>query len=499
MQRSVLRLFAAFLLALVVLPLSAVSATASSFTITGRVTGLSATGVLTPLTMVNIDVEDLSNGQDVQGTHSNDDGTYTLTLPSAGDYSVHVWCSYGAEDNNCNDFAGEYYENLPEPVGATPISVTDGTPSVVDFELDRLATVKGRVVDQAGSPVAGVQVRAWAAVYPDYEVDTTDANGNYTLNRVDPYADHVLMDDPAGVWNSAWVNGSIEPGPAVSTIDVVATRGTAWTTTGTPTVSGSAVVGSTLTANPGTWSPVPDDFTYQWKRVDSTGGVSEIWFANDQTYVPTDEDAGFQLEVTVSPVKAGYQRPTRTSAATATVLKPFSAAPTPTITGTKAVGYTLTATTGTWSPTADSFAYQWYRAGVAISGATASTYKLTSYDKGKAITVRVTARKAGYLSTSQTSAATSAILGVYSTAPTPTISGTKSVGYTLTANTGTWSPTPTSFKYQWYRGSSAISGATYRTYKLTSYDKGQVVKVKVTPVLTGYYSPGKYSAGYTIS
>jgi hypothetical protein len=307
------------------------------------------------------------------------------------------------------------------------------------------------------------------------------------------------MDDPAGVWNSAWVNGSIEPGPAVSTIDVVATRGTAWTTTGTPTVSGSAVVGSTLTANPGTWSPVPDDFTYQWKRVDSTGGVSEIWFANDQTYVPTDEDAGFQLEVTVSPVKAGYQRPTRTSAATATVLKPFSAAPTPTITGTKAVGYTLTATTGTWSPTADSFAYQWYRAGVAISGATASTYKLTSYDKGKAITVRVTARKAGYLSTSQTSAATSAILGVYSTAPTPTISGTKSVGYTLTANTGTWSPTPTSFKYQWYRGSSAISGATYRTYKLTSYDKGQVVKVKVTPVLTGYYSPGKYSAGYTIS
>ncbi|NGZ99923.1 hypothetical protein G5V59_05725 [Nocardioides sp. W3-2-3] len=47
---------------------------------------------------------------------------------------------------------------------------------------------------------------------------------------------------------------------------------------------------------------------------------------------------------------------------------------TPTISGTTAVGSTLTAAPGTWT-TGTTFGYQWLRAGVAISGATAATYQ----------------------------------------------------------------------------------------------------------------------------
>ncbi|WP_323099271.1 carboxypeptidase regulatory-like domain-containing protein [Intrasporangium sp. YIM S08009] len=255
----------------------------------------------------------------------------------------------------------------------------------------------------------------------------------------------------------------------------------------TPTVSGTKAVGYTLTAVPGTWGPAPVTLAYQWYR--SGAAVSG---ATAATYALTTADQGKTMTVRVTGTKSGYATAAKTSAATTAVLGALTA-PTPTVSGTKAVGYTLTAVPGTWGPAPVTLAYQWYRSGAAISGATAATYKLTTADQGKAMTVRVTGSKTGYLAVARTSAATSAVLGAF-TAPTPTISGTRKVAYTLTAVPGTWSPTPTTFSYQWYRSGVAISGATARTYKLTSLDKGKYVKVRVTGVRSGYLSRAVYSA-----
>jgi hypothetical protein len=68
----------------------------------------------------------------------------------------------------------------------------------------------------------------------------------------------------------------------------------------------------------------------------------------------------------------------------------------------------------------------------------------------------------------------------------PTISGTDRAGETLTAASGSWNNSPTSFSYRWQRCNSSgagcdnISGATNQTYQLQKSDTGRRVRVSVT-------------------
>lgn len=54
-----------------------------------------------------------------------------------------------------------------------------------------------------------------------------------------------------------------------------------------PSVSGMLVVGSTLTADPGTWTgDAPITYGFQWQKCDSTGAsCADIAGANVQAYV----------------------------------------------------------------------------------------------------------------------------------------------------------------------------------------------------------------------
>ncbi|GAA3686428.1 hypothetical protein GCM10022237_51040 [Nocardioides ginsengisoli] len=255
---------------------------------------------------------------------------------------------------------------------------------------------------------------------------------------------------------------------------------------GTPTITGQPVVGQTITAQPGTWTPTPS-FAYEW-----FAGGTKVSGATGTTFVPTAAEAGKTITVRVTGSLTGYQSAAKTSAATAAVQQGTLTTATPTVSGDAVVGGTLTVDAGTWGPTGVTLARQWLRGGVAIDGATASTYVLADADAGRTITVRVTGTLPGYATASTTSVPAGAVLAPFATAPEPTVSGRTIVGQTLTAVTGTWDPAP-SLTYQWLRGGSPVAGATGPTYQLTAADAGKAISVRVTATKAGYVTEVKTS------
>jgi hypothetical protein len=260
-----------------------------------------------------------------------------------------------------------------------------------------------------------------------------------------------------------------------------------FTTLPKPAVSGTAKVGSTLTATAGTWKPAPPTLTYQWFR-DGTA----IPGATARTYRLVAADAGHPVTVRAIAAKPGYTTRYRTSAPTPLVTgKPLTLG-TPKITGSVHVGRALTVSPGPWSPAPVTLSYRWKRNGVSIPGATGNTYLPTKADAGAGITVTVTGTKTGYTTASRTTAAVRVPLGLTST-PTPTVSGRAAAGSTLTASPGPWGPGTVSLSYVWKRDGAMIAGASARTYRLTAADAGKSVTVTVTGRRTGYTTVSKTS------
>ncbi len=156
-----------------------------------------------------------------------------------------------------------------------------------------------------------------------------------------------------------------------------------------------------------------------------------------------------------------------------------------TLTGTNKVGQTLTASITNASPTGTTNSYQWYRGSTAISGATASTYKVVDADVGQTIKVSVTLSKANYNAKALEDATDATNNGqaysVPSTNYTVTVTGTNKVDQTLGVTISPSGKTPSSYQWIACNGStcSNISGATGSTYTVPTGYVGYSIKAKV--------------------
>jgi hypothetical protein len=255
---------------------------------------------------------------------------------------------------------------------------------------------------------------------------------------------------------------------------------------GTPAITGSALVGSQLSIDPGIWSPVPTSYLFQWYR----NGVA-IAGETGPTHDVTSDDYGTWLVARVWGSATGYVTANAYSPARRIGAGTFIKG-TPSITGSATVGSELTADPGVWSPSPTSFSYQWFRNGVAITGATGATHDVTSDDYGTSLAVRVTGSSSGYVSANATSASRRIGAGTF-VAGTPAITGSATVGAQLSADTGTWSPVPTTFTYQWFRNGVAIPGSTAATHDVTIDDYGTWLVVRVWGSSSGYLMANAYS------
>ncbi len=254
--------------------------------------------------------------------------------------------------------------------------------------------------------------------------------------------------------------------------------------TGAPTISGTAQVGSTLTADTsgiGDADGLADvTFSYQW-----LGDGEVIDNAAGSSYVLQSSDVNKAITVTVTFTDNEGNAETLTSAATAKVNSPAAGAPT--VSGTAQVGHTLTADTSGITDanglTNVTFSYQWMWGGdTEIVGATGSSYVLQSGDAGETIRIRVSFTDDAGNAETLVSAATATVNSP--AAGAPTISGTAQVGHTLTADTSGITDanglTDVTFGYQWLGDDDVIDGATGSTYLLQSADAAKTIKVKVS-------------------
>jgi hypothetical protein len=207
---------------------------------------------------------------------------------------------------------------------------------------------------------------------------------------------------------------------AVGTAAAVTSRATvAPSNASLPTIGGSVAVGSTLTANPGTWNgSTPLTFQHQWQICNENGAAChDISGATASTYQLKADDAGNTLRVRViasNPDGSASALSPASARVAAAAPGPVNTVA-PSISGNATTGSTLTASPGTWTGTAPiTYAYQWTvcdgngNACHDISGATANTYVLKRDDAGNTVRVRVAARNnAG--TTNATSAASARI------------------------------------------------------------------------------------------
>ena len=237
-------------------------------------------------------------------------------------------------------------------------------------------------------------------------------------------------------------------------------------------------VGETVTA---TVAPNGGTATYRWYR-----GETLISGATSASYVPTADDVGYAL--TVKAIGVGSSSGSVTATTAASVIVPLTQLDAPTL---AILAKTNTGVQISIGAVANATSYVVdYSLSDDFSDATTVTYKnpvtiwIMGLNSGAKYYFRVKASAAAYADSDY-----SATVSNYEEVATTPLSGV-----TLSTNapvggetvTATVSPSGATASYQWYRGTTAISGATSASYVPTYLDDGYTLKVVATG--TGEYS-----------
>lgn len=357
------------------------------------------------------------------------DGNYRFQGITPGKYKIEVrpcvHCGFGA------GLAAERYWGDVDNRRSAPL-LTIGPKSVhtgIDVHLVKGSVITGILsdADQPGIPLVGVRVNAYVAddlgetFYQNN--DRTDRDGRfsipglaadqYTLSLKPTDNKHVPGFYGGGLSNAKAARITLDPSSTFDASTAIAVGGSiSGRVSGPESLSGEAVEAYRYDEDQHIWnffaaaslpSTASDSETYvigglpsgsyrvAFTDYSSIHGYGTDYFGGEATF-------GGATAVTVT-------APDPVRNVDATLTGHLHRTPVPIISGATTVGSRLLVETGTWSPDALHFDYQWQRTGKPIPGATKAAYRLTKADKGKAISVKVTGSKTGYVSAAKTSKA----------------------------------------------------------------------------------------------
>jgi hypothetical protein len=253
-----------------------------------------------------------------------------------------------------------------------------------------------------------------------------------------------------------------------------------------PVITGSAMVGGSLSVSNGAYTPTATSFTYSWLR-----DGAPIPGATAKTYVPVAADLGKVLTAQVTARSAGGTPVTAVSGPTVPVAPTAAMQIAAKYTSSGGAGGSLGAATSGVAAFANNGggSLQHFANGSIYSSNLGGTWIVMAgpirdqYFAANSI-FGAFGWPSGAVSCA-TSCSQSFTGGTISAGPTtvstpPVITGVARVGGSVSVSNGTYSPTATSFTYRWFRNGSPIAGATGKTYVPVAADLGQVLTAEVT-------------------
>jgi len=265
---------------------------------------------------------------------------------------------------------------------------------------------------------------------------------------------------------------------------------------------GQPLVGDTLTASY-SYSDVDGDAEgvsqFQWFR-----GTSAITGATSLSYTLVTADANQTLRFQVIPVAVSGTSPGVAASATITVINSVPVATNVLITdnngGQALVGDTLTASYSYSDVDSDvegASQYQWYRGTTAITGATSLSYTMVTADANQTLMFQVIPVALTGTSPGVAASATITVINSVPVATNVLVSdvngGQVVIGDVLNASysfSDVDGDAEGASQYQWFRGTTAITGATALTYTTVTADANQTLVFQVIPVAATGASPG---------
>jgi hypothetical protein len=427
--------------------------------------------------------------------------TYKLDKLPAGTYRLRF---------EGNHYATEYWTNALTFGTATELTVATGE-SITgkDVQLEPSGYIYGKVTGPGGQAPGWIEVSAYLQVGGGWEEipnsSSASTNGAYVIYDLpagtyrlrfrddhddapygSPFGDYVseYWNDAASLETAQDITVSVGQAVRGVNAELAETGGPLIGITSLPTISGPAHVGSTLTANAGSWVPSTGlTFSYEWL-------VDGLTVATGPSYTPTHY-VGVPIQVRVTASKDGYRPRTATSGTTAALS--YGPAPlflsVPGISGAAArVGVPVTATPGSWTSDGGPVSYEWLIGDPAV--ASGPSYTPVAADAGKTLRIRTTAWAPWGAYAKATSPGVTIEKGRLTAIRRPHLTGKAKKNATLSVTRGAWSPSAGTGTVQWYAAGKPIAKATSTRLKLRGRTlravAGKEITVQVTTRAPGY-------------